>query len=194
MINWGDLMNKTKRAIFQSAIKIFSTNGYDGATMDEISADAGVAKGTVYYYFKSKDEVFTYIITEGISLLRTQIEIIITGQGDNTYKLRELSKDQLRLVHENRDLFKVLMSQAWGGKIRHSELRELLKGYMGDIENFLIKVIEDGAIKKCDSSFLTYMYFGTLGSVAVYNIIKNDNMKLDEITDNFMEQLLNGIK
>jgi len=187
-------MNKTKRAIFQSAIKIFSTNGYDGATMDEISADAGVAKGTVYYYFKSKDEVFTYIITEGVSLLREHIESIITGQGDYTYKLRELSKNQLRLVYENRDLFKVLMSQAWGGKIRHSELRELLKGYMGDIENFLIKVIEDGAIKKCDSSFLTYMYFGTLGSVAVYNIIKNDNMKLDEITDNFMEQLLNGIK
>ena len=90
-------MNKTKRAIFQSAIKIFSTNGYDGATMDEISADAGVAKGTVYYYFKSKDDVFKYIITEGVSLLRKQIEKITTGKEDYTYKLRELTKDQLRL-------------------------------------------------------------------------------------------------
>lgn len=187
-------MNKTKRAIFQSAIKIFSTNGYDGATMDEISISAGVAKGTVYYYFKSKDEVFKYIITEGVNLLREQIQEVITGQGDYTYKLRELTKDQLRLVYENRDLFKVIMSQAWGGKIRHTELRELLKGYMEDIEKFLVKTMEDGAIKKCEPSFLTFMYFGTLGSVAVYNIIKNDSMKLDEITDNFMEHLLNGIK
>ena len=38
------------------------------------------------------------------------------------------------------------------------------------------------------------MYFGTLVSVAVYNVIKNDSIKLDEITDNFMEHLLNGIK
>ena len=187
-------MNKTKKNIFQSAIKTFSTNGYDGATMDEISASAGVAKGTVYYYFKSKDEVFKYIITKGVSLLRQQINEITIGQGDYTYKLRELTKDQLRLVYENRDLFKVIMSQAWGGKIRHSELRELLKAYMKDIENFLIRAMEDGTIKKCEPSFLTYTYFGTLGSVAVYNVVKNDSMKLDEITDNFMEHLLNGIK
>jgi TetR/AcrR family transcriptional regulator len=188
------LMNKTKRDIFQSAIKIFSTNGYDAATMDEISSSAGVAKGTVYYHFKSKDEVFKYIITEGVKLIREQIEIIITGKGDYTYKLRELTKNQLKLVYENRDLFKVLMSQAWGGKIRHSELRELLKEYMGDIEKFLMEAMENGIIKKCESSFITYMYFGTLGSVAVYNVIKNDSMKLDEITDNFMDNLLNGIK
>ncbi|MBZ9609727.1 TetR/AcrR family transcriptional regulator [Clostridium estertheticum] len=187
-------MNKTKRAIFQSAIKTFSTNGYDGATMDEISANAGVAKGTVYYYFKSKDEVFKYIITEGVSLLRQQIEKITTGKGDYTCKLRELTKDQLKLAYENRDLFKVIMSQAWGGKIRHTELREMLKAYMEDIEKFLASAMAEGAIKKCESSFLTYMYFGNLVSVAVYNVIKNDSMKLDEITDNFMEHLLNGIK
>ncbi|MGH4051740.1 MAG: TetR/AcrR family transcriptional regulator [Clostridium sp.] len=187
-------MNKTKRSIFQSAIKIFSTNGYDGATMDEISASAGVAKGTVYYYFKSKDEVFKYIITEGVSLLRQQIESINTGDGDYNFKLRELSRDQLKLVYENRDLFKVIMSQVWGGKIRHFELRELLKVYMEDIEKFLIKAMEEGTIKKCDSSFLTYTYFGALASVGVYNVVKNDSMKLDEITDNFMEHLLNGIK
>ena len=187
-------MNKTKGDIFQSAIKVFSKNGYDGATMDEISANAGVAKGTVYYYFKSKDEVFKYIITEGVSLLRQQIENINIGKGDYSYKLRELSKNQLRLVCENRDLFKVIMSQAWGGKIRHSELRELLKVYMKDIEKFLVKAMEDGTIRKCESSFLTYMYFGELVSVAIYNVIKNDSMKLDEITDNFIYRLLNGIK
>jgi len=187
-------MNKTKREIFQAAIKIFSSSGYDGATMDEISTSAGVAKGTVYYHFKSKDEVFKYIITEGVSLLRQQIQCIVEGSGDYAYKLRELSKNQLRLVYENRDLFKVIMSQAWGGKIRHSELRELLKVYMEDIEKFLIKAMEDGTIKKCDSSFLAYTYFGTLGSVAVYNVIKNDSMKLDEITDSFLDHLLNGIK
>ena len=146
-MSWGEVMNKTKRDIFQSAIKIFSTNGYDGATMDEISASAGVAKGTVYYYFKSKDEVFRYIIIEGVTLLREQIESIIAGKGDYTYKLRELTKDQLKLVYENKDLFKVIISQAWGGKIRHSELRELLKEYLEDIEKFLKMAMEDGAIK-----------------------------------------------
>ena len=51
-------MNKTKRAIFESAIKVFSKSGYTGATMDEVVAKAGVAKGSLYYHFKSKEELF----------------------------------------------------------------------------------------------------------------------------------------
>ena len=63
------MMNKTKRAIFDAAIKIFSTNGYEGATMDDMAQAAGVAKGTLYYYFKSKEEIFKYIITEGVEVI-----------------------------------------------------------------------------------------------------------------------------
>jgi AcrR family transcriptional regulator len=47
-------MNKTKNTIFEAAIKVFSSNGYNGATMDDIALNAGVAKGTLYYHFKSK--------------------------------------------------------------------------------------------------------------------------------------------
>ena len=50
-------MNKTKRLIFYSAIKIFSDLGYRGATMDEIASNAGLAKGTLYYHFTSKEEI-----------------------------------------------------------------------------------------------------------------------------------------
>ena len=50
-------MNKTKNLIFESAIKIFSESGYRGATMDDIAANASLAKGTLYYHFKSKEEI-----------------------------------------------------------------------------------------------------------------------------------------
>ena len=57
-------MSNTKDAIFFAAIKVFSTNGYAGATVDEIAAVAGVAKGTLYYNFKNKDinsSIYEYI-------------------------------------------------------------------------------------------------------------------------------------
>lgn len=60
-------MNKTKRAIFESAIKVFSNSGYTGATMDEVVARAGVAKGSLYYHFKSKEKLLIFIIKEGIN-------------------------------------------------------------------------------------------------------------------------------
>ena len=55
-------MSNTKDAIFFAAIKVFSTNGYAGATVDEIAAVAGVAKGTLYYNFKNKEDIFKFVI------------------------------------------------------------------------------------------------------------------------------------
>ena len=49
-------MNKTKKAIFNAAIKVFSIEGYDSATVDEIASEAGVAKGTLYYNFQVEGE------------------------------------------------------------------------------------------------------------------------------------------
>ncbi len=49
------LWTKQRTWFFKSAIKIFSESGYRGATMDDIAANAGLVKGTLYYHFKSKE-------------------------------------------------------------------------------------------------------------------------------------------
>ena len=65
-------MNRTKRLIFESAIRIFSDCGYRGATMDDIASSAGLAKGTLYYHFTSKEEIFNFIVKEGVQILKSQ--------------------------------------------------------------------------------------------------------------------------
>ena len=50
-------MNKTKRRIFNTAIKVFSDKGYDNASIEEITAIAGVAKGSLYYHFSKKSNI-----------------------------------------------------------------------------------------------------------------------------------------
>ena len=80
-------MNNTKKLIFEAAINIFSNCGYNGATMDDIALKAGVAKGTLYYHFKSKEE----------------IEAVIFAEQNPIEKLKALCKIELKLVYKNRD-------------------------------------------------------------------------------------------
>ena len=68
-------VNKTKRKIFNAAIELFSEKGYDNATVDDITAIAGVAKGSLYYHFSKKEEIFDMLLEEGIELLRNSIEL-----------------------------------------------------------------------------------------------------------------------
>ena len=54
-----------KERILSSALDVFKANGLDGATMDSIAEKAGFGKATLYYYFKSKEDVFSAILEDG---------------------------------------------------------------------------------------------------------------------------------
>lgn len=188
------MMSKTKRSIFEAAIRVFSIKGYDGATMDDMAQEAGVAKGTLYYHFKSKEEIFKYIITEGMELIKDELKEAAEKEKDSLSKLKVICRLQLQLVYEKRDFFKMIMSQLWGQEIRQLELREIIRSYIGSIEQYIKEAIEDGLIKKGEPNFMAYTFFGTLCSAAVYELINKGQNNLDEISDNLMNNILHGIQ
>lgn len=63
--------------IINAAVTVFSQKGYHPASMDAIAQSAGVAKGSLYYHFRSKSDLFTAVICEGIADMRRQIETIL---------------------------------------------------------------------------------------------------------------------
>ncbi|MEW8955257.1 TetR/AcrR family transcriptional regulator [Clostridium sp.] len=187
-------MNKTKKAIFQSAVKVFSNSGYSGATMDDIALAAGVAKGTLYYHFKSKEEIFNYIMSEGMDLIKDEVKSAADAEENVLLKMRTMVRIQLKLVYENKDFFKVIMSQVWGQELRQLELRKLLQGYLEIIEGYLEEAMEHGVIKKGDSKFMAYTFFGTLCSAAIYELINSKDTDIDGLIDSLMEYVLKGIQ
>lgn len=187
-------MNNTKRAIFDSAIKVFSDNGYDGATMDDIASLAGVAKGTLYYHFKSKEEIFKYIITEGMNVIREQMDAEASKVKDSLSKIKIMCKVQLSLVYQNRDLFKVIMSQLWGQEIRQIELRESIRKYILYFQHYLQQAMDEKTVKPGEACFMAYTLFGSLCSAAVYELINNDKKNIDEVVDSLISYILTGIE
>ena len=64
-------MNKTKRKIFETSMKLFAEKGYEATSIEEITATVGVAKGTLYYHFSSKEEIFNFLIDFKLIPIRT---------------------------------------------------------------------------------------------------------------------------
>lgn len=187
-------MNKTKRAIFDAAIKVFSISGYNGATMDEVAGVAGVAKGTLYYHFKSKEEIFKFIISEGMNVIREEIIEETSKETDPIEKLKVLCKVQLSLIYRHKDLFKVIMSQIWGQEDRQLELRAILQKYMETISGFFKEAMDKKVIENNDPQLLAYAFFGSLTSMAVYELIHQDCEDINVIAERLMSYIMNGIK
>ncbi|MEG2917049.1 MAG: TetR/AcrR family transcriptional regulator [Clostridium sp.] len=187
-------MNKTKKAIFEAAIKIFSSNGYDSATMDEVATTAGVAKGSLYYHFKSKEEIFYFVVQAGIDLISEEVNEAIKEIDDPIERLKEAAKVQLKYVYINKDLFRVIMSQVWGQKERHEEIRCQIKHLINMNSKFLEGTIENKNINNEDSGILSYCFIGVLFSSALYEIINNDNYNHDEVVEKFMNYINHGVR
>ena len=180
-------MNKTKKAIFDAAIEIFSHYGYDGATMDEVASRAGVAKGTLYYHFKSKEEIFKFIIKEGINLFSDAVEEEIKDIEDPHEIVKTTAKVQLKYMEDNKYLFRVIISQVWGDGERNKELREAVSKLINISTKSYSGVINKGIVSEEEANFLGYSFIGILVSIALYDLLNGEEYDNDEIIEHFLK-------
>lgn len=181
-------MNKTKKSIFNAAIKSFSMEGYDSATVDAIAAEAGVAKGTLYYNFKGKEEIFKFVIDEGMKLIKMEVLEAIKDIDNPLEKLKISAKVQLKYVYENKEFFRVIMSQIWGDKNRHQELRQELRTLV-KINTDRISDIIEGKMDKEALEVIGCCFVGMLFSSALYEILYDEQYNENDIVERFMEYI-----
>ena len=112
-------MNKTKRKIFETSMKLFAEKGYDATSIEEITATVGVAKGTLYYHFSSKEEIFNFLIEEGIKLLQNSIDIKTAKLDNYIDKLKAVILIEIKIVVKYEDFIKILLSQLYGTEARN---------------------------------------------------------------------------
>jgi AcrR family transcriptional regulator len=186
-------MNKTKNLIFESAINTFSESGYRGSTMDDIAANAGLAKGTLYYHFSSKEEIFNFIVEEGLQILQNQVIEVQDMNIGPIEKLIKICRIQLTFLYGYTNFFKVVMSQLWGNENRQDELRQKIKGYINEIEINIKIAMENGQIKKGDTELISFQFFGSLCSSAIYESIHIEKIKLENIIESTIKFTFNGL-
>jgi AcrR family transcriptional regulator len=74
--------------IVRAAEKVFLSKGYDDATMDEIAEEAELSKGTLYLYFKGKEDVHAQIVAKGMDVLFGLLKQVVDPQSNGMSKLQ----------------------------------------------------------------------------------------------------------
>src|SRR5690349_10814124 len=105
-----DMQQKDKRArILDAAVRVFAGRGFFTATVAEIARAAGVADGTIYLYFKSKEDLLLRLFDEKMTELTAEARTEVEGQHTAPQKLRRFILLHLALVERNPDLASVLI-------------------------------------------------------------------------------------
>ena len=172
-------MNKTKRKIFETSMKLFAEKGYDGTSIEEITSVVGVAKGTLYYHFSSKEEIFNFLVEEGMNLLKNSITIKTNKQEKYIDKLRAIILIQIKIIAKYENFMSIVLSEIWGNSSRSKTCQNSLNDYLEIIKDVLSQGIEKKEIKKVDVEIVADELFGMVCTSLYY--IKNNDLIVEKL-------------
>lgn len=185
-------MNKTKRKIFETSMKLFAKKGYDATSIEEITATVGVAKGTLYYHFSSKEEIFNFLVEEGMKLLKNSIDIK-TAKAKNTIdKLRAIILIQIKIIIKYEDFMTIVLSQIWGNEPRNIMCKSKVIEYIKTIEEIIKEGINKGEIINGDPEIMASGIFGLTCSSLVYKLKIKDEIDISKLYKELDNSILKG--
>lgn len=186
-------MNKTKRKIFETSMKLFAEKGYDATSVEEITATVGVAKGTLYYHFSSKEEIFNFLVEEGMKLLKNSIEIKTSKLNNSIDKLKAIILIEIKVMVKYENIISIILSQIWGNEPRNIICKNYVLEYIGIIEDIIKDGIKKGDIAKCDPELMAANIFSVTSSSLIYKFKQNKCLEIQPLYNEFVNDLLSNL-
>ncbi|HUX08073.1 MAG TPA: TetR/AcrR family transcriptional regulator [Acidobacteriota bacterium] len=185
------------REIIEAAIKLVRDEGIDRLTMERLASAAGVAKGTVYLYFKDKDQLLMSVMSQVMQNVNEEIEEAVEWDGT----IREKMFRVLDVLNESSrrysDFFKMShhQAQALTHAANSDAARDLCDRYTHALEimsRMFARSMERGEIVEADSRLLGLIFLKSSHAMLMKQIYE---LREDEYADAkfLVEMFLNGI-
>jgi AcrR family transcriptional regulator len=97
-------------AILEAARRVFAAAGFEGASVDDVARAAGVAKGTVYLYYPSKEAIYRAAVRQGLEALVEELRRQVEAAPTLREKVRAFVETKVAYFDRNRDFFKIYLA------------------------------------------------------------------------------------
>lgn len=144
------------QSIQDAAMRVIARKGMNAATMQEIAAEAGVAKGTIYLYFRDRDELVEKTFERAITELSARIEKASLSDKPIEEKVRDMIGAKISFFSENREFFRLYMALRLpegnaAQQRRHKRICEpQYRKNLDRFADFLKKAMDNGEIRSVD--------------------------------------------
>ena len=187
--------------IMQAAIHVFAQNGIVKSKMIDIARKAGVGKGTIYEYFRSKEEIFA----AAFDYFFNQIEALIQQTLQISVEPREQLKNLIRVTmeaffKESGDFLQIMMD-FWAEGIRNKDdhlaevinLKDVYRRYREILTVIIEKGIAQGVFRPVNSVNMASFIIAAMDGLMLQWIMEPDLFELEPVGDSLLDGLLNGL-
>ncbi len=188
-----------KRQIINAAMSVFAKNGLYSSKMVDIAEAAGIGKGTIYEYFKSKEDIFIEAFEYFMKDMETQIAKKIFRLTDPAEKFTAIIEAFFGSFESFHDSIYIMFDfWAEGIRKRDKKMETLLKKAYGDYREFIAAILEEGKAKgifrDINSNLVASSIVGAMDGLILQWIIFGHDYDVHQALDEFTNMVLSGIK
>jgi len=191
-----------KMQILHVAMKVFARKGVVKTKMIDIATEAAIGKGTIYEYFRSKEEIFYSAFSYFFDTMKVEMNQALRTEQNPERQLQiiaELSLDSL--LHGDED-FADIMMDFWAEGVRNKNEDVLnsinLKGIYADYRRIVGKIIQggikQGVFKKMDVATAASIFIGSFDGIMLQWVLDRKSIDLNKVVTILMDSFINGIK
>lgn len=143
----------TRTKLYEAAVTLIAEKGFSSTTVEEIAERAGVAKGTVYYNFASKNELFEELLRHGVGMLAQSLQqaadTALAGKGTRIDALDAMIRAGLEFIDRYPAFTQLYVAELWRtNRAWQSTLRTLRRQVVAVVENVLRDAVAGGELNE----------------------------------------------
>nr|WP_285853400.1 TetR/AcrR family transcriptional regulator [Sporosarcina luteola] len=184
------------KQIVDAAVIVIAENGYHQAQVSKIAKEAGVADGTIYLYFKNKEDILISVFREKMGVFVDNVQEILKKEISATEMLAKMIENHFSLLNGDRHLAIVTQLELrQSNKDLRYRINEVLKEYLSLLDAILKEGIEKGEFdKQIDIRLARQMVFGTIDETITSWVMNDQKYDLMKLAPEVHRLLLNGMK
>ncbi len=192
-----DVTEERKNQILEAATAVFARLGFHKARMDDVAEESGLSKGTLYWYFKSKDEIILGLVdrifTQDMKALETALDSDLPA-GELLIAFAQIGIEETKHLRPLMPLMFEFISLA----ARHKSVLNTISGYYQKYQRLLTQVIQQGIdsgeFNLVDPQATAITFIALLEGMVMIWFINPELIEWDVMGDLPMDIFLNGIR
>jgi len=183
-----------RKAIIQAAIETFAEKGFHKTKILDIAYKAEVADGTIYLYFKNKDDLLISALSELFDSILEDMKAKINSLPDNERKLTKFIDLHIELITQNVATARFIAIELRQSQQFYQKYPEFtpLRKYLSFVQELANEAIAKEDIREVDTEALSYLIFGIVNFVITEWSIRG-NVDLDRMKKSILDMITLGL-
>ncbi len=187
-----------REAILEAASRVFSRKSYYEATIDEIAAEAELAKGTLYNYYRDKQDIFLSLLERGLDQFQQILDQAIASGGTLSEVLTKCFQDSLRIFRDHQYMFRMMVTA--GNHLSVRAQAEIVENWHNQsmiaahkLAEALAAMPESAKLSPADRLTGAELVFTAVHALHHRLMFGDATRSLDEETENFVRLLCRAL-